>query len=171
MEIYLFAAMSVDGFIATLNGSEDFLADEHRDQFKGLAEKSGCLIVGRKAYDEVQKWEEYGFDDIEAVKIVVSRNRELKLKQGYIWADSPEQALTIARGNKCEAAVIAGGAHLNSAFLDKDLIDELVLTIEPCAIGKGISFFADKKWAKRLQLIECNKLKEGIVSLHYKIIK
>jgi dihydrofolate reductase len=170
MKTYLFAAMSLDGFIATEKGDEDFLADEHWSEFKKIAKKTGCFIVGRKAYDAVNKWGDYGFDEIKALKIIVSQNKDLKLKQNYLLANSPAEALQIAEGNKFKEVVVAGGGHLNSAFLDNNLIDEIVLTVEPCVLGKGISFFSNKDFSKKLKLNSCEKLKKGIVKLSYRII-
>jgi dihydrofolate reductase len=170
MKTYLFAAISLDGFIATAKGDEDFLADEHWAEFKKLAEKFGCFIVSRKAYDVVNKWSDYGFDEIKALKIIVSQNKDLKLKQNYLLANSPAEALQIAEGNKFKNVLVAGGGHLNSAFLDKNLIDELILTIEPRVLGEGISFFSNKNFSKKLKLNSCEKLKKGIVRLGYKII-
>jgi len=172
MKIYLFAAMSLDGFIATNEYSEDFLGDEHWNEFTSLCENKGCFIVSRKVYELVNKWEEkYSLNNINAKKIIVSKNPNFKLKNGYLLAFSPTDALNIAKKNKFNEVVVAGGGQLNSAFLDNNLVDELVLTIESCLIGKGISFFSNKSFKKKLKLIAVKKINSDVVRLHYEVIK
>ncbi len=173
MKKYLFAAMSLDGFIADEQGSEDFLADAHWAEFVKIAEKVGCFVVSRKAYDAVNQWkdENCSFDNINAKKIIVSKNSELKFKGGYLLASSPLHALEVARDNDCDAVLVAGGGQLNKAFLENDLVDEMFLTIEPCILGKGVDFVASSELSKRLKLIDLEKMENGIVRLNYEIIK
>ncbi len=173
MKTYLFAAMSLDGFIADSDGGEDFLAETHWSEFTELAEKSGCFIVSRKAYEMVNQWadESCNFDDIKATKIIVSRNFNLVLKEGYLLASSPEHAISIARENGCEEILVAGGGQLNSAFLKSDLIEKIIFTIEPCILGSGVNFMANSELPKKLKLIDAEKLDSGILRLKYDVVK
>lgn len=165
--------MSLDGFIADKDGSEDFLAETHWVEFTRLAEKIGCFIVSRKAYEVVDEWkdEKCSFDKINAKKIIVSKNIELKLKEGYMLASSPQVAFDLAEENGCQEVLIAGGGQLNKAFLENNLIDEIFFTIEPCILGQGVDFAAGSEFAKKLKLIEMEKLDGGIVKLNYQLIK
>lgn len=173
MKTYLFVAMSLDGFIADKDGNEDFLAQAHWAEFTKLAEEIGCFIVSRKAYDAVNAWadENCSFDEISAKKIIVSKNIDLKLKEGYMLASSPQAALDIAEKNDCEEVLVAGGGQLNRAFLENNLIDEIFFTIESCILGQGVDFVAGGKFAKKLKLIDVEKLDGGIVKLNYEIVK
>ena len=172
MKTTLFAAMSLDGFIADKDGSEDFLADVHWWEFVKLAEKIGCLIVSRKAYDIVNQWEsQYNFDTIKAIKIIVSKNAELELKQGFSLATSPEKAIEISNQNNCSEVLVAGGGSLNGAFLENNFVDELILTVEPCILGQGTYFVGDVKLGKKLKLKDVTKVEDGIVKLNYEIVK
>lgn len=49
-------AMSVNGFIATEKGDEDFLSQENWGKFRQLAEEFGNFVVGRKTYEAVKAW-------------------------------------------------------------------------------------------------------------------
>ncbi|EKE18411.1 MAG: hypothetical protein ACD_9C00344G0005 [uncultured bacterium] len=169
MRISLFAAMSLDGFIADDNGNEDFLSDVHWAEFTKIAEKIGCFVVSRKAYDAVNKWDDE--DNIKAKKIIVSKNSQLELKKGYLLASSPESALDVAAENGCDEVLVAGGGQLNRAFLENDLVDEIFLTIEPCILGKGVDFVAGSELSKKLKLVDVEKLENGIVRLNYEVIK
>ena len=66
-------AMSLNGIIARSNGDEDFLSVVDWENFSELTEKTGCLITSRKTYENVKNWNDKSFDDINAIKIVVSK--------------------------------------------------------------------------------------------------
>lgn len=165
--------MSLDGFIADDQGNEDFLVDAHWAEFTKLAEKIGCFVVSRKAYEAVNEWadEDCSFDNINAKKIIVSGNSELELKDGYLLASSPQHALEIAKEDGLDEILVAGGGQLNRVFMESDLIDEMFLTIEPCILGNGVDFIAGSEFAKKLKLIDVEKMECGILKLNYEIIK
>jgi dihydrofolate reductase len=173
MKTYLFAAMSLDGFIADKDGGEDFLANAHWIEFTKLAEKISCFIVSRKAYEVVNQWadDKCSFDNIKAKKIIVSKNPELKLKEGYALASSPKAAIDLAKENGCKEILVAGGGQLNKAFLENNLVDEIFFTIEPCILGQGVDFAAGSEFAKKLNLIDIEKLDGGIVKLNYEVVR
>ncbi|MBI2043004.1 dihydrofolate reductase family protein [Candidatus Pacearchaeota archaeon] len=162
MKVILFMAQSLNGFIADENGNEDFLSDENWYTFKRLAEKIGCFIIGRKTYDVVSKWENYSFEDIDAKMIIVSKSREVQ---------SPKEAIETVKRLGFDKVLLTGGSKLNTSFIEQDLIDEIILNVEPAIIGQGINIFAEGKFEKKLDLIETKKLSEGIIQLHYKVKK
>jgi len=164
-------AQTINGIIATENYSEDFLSDTHWKGFLSLAKKTRCFIVGRKTYEAVKKWKDYTFDTIKAAKIVVSKNKQFTLSKAYVLAHSPKDALEKAKKLGFQNVLLAGGGTLNSAFLKKMLIDEIIISVEPCALGKGIKIFSEENVECKLKLLEITKLKEGIVQLHYDVIK
>jgi dihydrofolate reductase len=65
---------------------------------------------------------------------------------------------------------IVGGARLAATLMNTGLVDEYRITLNPCLIGKGKSFFrlAHSKWKLKLQ--HSVMLKSGTVILKYKTI-
>lgn len=169
MHVTLYMAMTVNGIIARENYAEDFLSDEHWKVFVKLAEKAGCIIVGRKTYQKVQQWKEYTFDDVDAVKIIVSHNTKFKTGPDCFCVTSPRKALETAHQLGFRKVLLAGGSILNSSFIKKGLIDEMIINIEPCVLGKGIPLFSNDTFEGKLHLMKITKLKSGIVQLHYKM--
>ena len=170
MKVYLFAAISLDGYIADKKGEEDFLSAIHWDEFKTLVEKFGCVIIGRKTYDTVNDWEEkYSLDNFKAKKIIISRNSKLELDDGYILASSPKEAIKIAKKFGFNKVVVAGGQQTNSSFMDDNKVNRVILTIEPRILGEGISFLSKNCSQDELKLKKVKKLDSSIVMLHYKI--
>lgn len=170
MKVILYMAQTVNGIIAREDFEEDFLSHDNWITFSELAEDAGCFIIGRNTYNVVQKWVGYTFDDIDSTRIVVSKNKNLKLPSGYILAKSPKDALKKAESMGYKKIILTGGSHINSAFIKQELVDEVILNIEPFILGKGISLFSQDDFENKLRLLSSKKLEHGIMQLRYKII-
>lgn len=164
-------AMSLNGYIAKEDGSEDFLSNENWKKFCALAAECGNFIVGRKTYEAVKSWNEgFGFDDLKGIKkVVISRDQNYRLDAGYTLAVSPKDALQKLKDSKC--ALVVGGSTINTLFIKDNLLDEIILNIEPAIIGQGIPLFSKDDFYKKLELVSSEHSKSGVVTLKYKISK
>jgi len=164
-------AQTINGIIARNNYDEDFLSHENWKVFLSLVKDLGCFVVGRKTYEEVKKLKDYNFDKINTTKIIISNNPDFKLDSGYILATSPKDAIQKASKLGFDKILLTGGGTINSAFMKKSLVDEIIIDIEPFVLGNGIRIFSQEDFESRLKLFNVKKLKSGIIQLHYKIIK
>ncbi|MDO8240685.1 MAG: dihydrofolate reductase family protein [Candidatus Moranbacteria bacterium] len=172
MKIILFMATSLNGMIASKSGKEDFLSHTNWMSFGEFAKKHGCFIIGRKTFESVQKWPDYNFNDIDAkLKIVISSNKDLELEPPYLLANSPKDAMGKAAAMNFESAILTGGSTINSAFLNENLIDEVMINIEPAIIGSGIPLFAECDFEKRLSFIDSVRIASDILQVRYKVNK
>ena len=164
-------AMSANGIIATETGDEEFLSHENWEKFCELARGFGNFVVGRKTYEAVKKWDGgYNFDDLVGVeKIIISQDQNFKLDNGYTLASSPQDAL--AKLSRFEKVLITGGANINSAFAKANLLDEIILNVEPVFVGKGVPLFAPQDFEMKTKLISADKAEGGIITLHYSVLK
>ena len=80
----------------------------------------------------------------------------------------PEQVIKELEEQGYQSAVLAGGATINSMFLEKKLIDEMIITIEPKIFGTGISLF-NQEVDIDLELIDATKITDNAIVLRYKI--
>lgn len=173
MKTTLYMAISANGIIATETGDEEFLSHENWEKFCELAREFGNFIVGRKTYEAVKKWDsEYNFDDLVGIeKVIISQDQNFKLDEGYILANSPQDALAKLSEKGFDRALITGGANINSAFAKAKLLDEIILNVEPVFVGKGIPLFAPQDFEIKAKLISTDKTENGIVFLKYEILK
>ena len=65
---------------------------------------------------------------------------------------------------------LVGGAELFSVFLRHKLVDEIVLSVIPIILGKGIPLFQNIDQEVNLELIKTTEY-NGLVELTYKIMK
>ena len=172
MKVILYMAMSVNGIIARENNEEDFLSHDNWNTFLQLANQTGCMIWGRKTHEIVKKWEKEYWDEIKNIrKVIISRNPNLKLEEGCLLANSPQDALEKLTKEGFESVILTGGATLNTSFVKAGLIDEVILNVESIAVGKGIPLFSPQDFDLKLQLLGLKKISESIVHLRYKVIK
>jgi len=171
MKVILYMVQTPNGIIARENGEEDFLSDKNLLTFYKLAKDFGCFIIGSKAYGAVKKWADCPFDNVSAKTIVVSTDKTFKVKKGYTLANSPEDALFKASSLGFNRVILTGGGAINSSFMRKKLVDEIILNIEPFVLGKGIKIFSEEDFEFKLKLKDIKKLDSGIVQVRYLVIK
>ena len=65
---------------------------------------------------------------------------------------------------------LIGGSEIISTFVNLDFVDELILSLIPVVLGKGIPLFKKLEKELKLELIKTTDY-EKLVELHYKILK
>lgn len=171
MKVILTMAISANGIIATKDGDESFLSHDNWMQFVKLANQVGCFIWGRKTYEAVLSWEGNYLSELKSVKKIVISGSELELREGFLLAHSPEEALELLDKEGQTEAIITGGSTVNSAFAKKNLIDEVIFDVNPVILGEGIPVFNPEEFSMELTLLKMRKLNDNLLELHYKVIK
>lgn len=165
-------AISLNGIIATKDFKEDFLSHDNWNEFVSAVSKSKCLIWGRKTYEQVIDWPKSYLEPLEDyTKIVISSKKNFKLKKGFILANSPYEALSIAKSHNHNEVILTGGSKNNSSFAENQLIDEVILDIEGHIIGSGIPLFNESNFELKLELQSVKKISTNILQVKYKVIK
>ncbi len=138
----LYNVISSDGFIATKDSGEDFIPDEVWGDFLELCTRYDVLILGKNTYATIQLFDKElvePFENLSIEKIIVTRDKNFKPKNGYVVMNSLKEAVAL-RPN----ILLSSGPKLNTAFLKEKLIDRIILNKLPVAIGEGILQF--EKW-------------------------
>ena len=171
MKTTLFMAMSLNGCIAKKDGNEDFLSSEHWDAFSELVTEFGNVIIGRKTFETVKKWDdEFSFDNFkDATRVIVSGAAGYTPEDGYAAVSDPTAALHLLREKGFSAALLVGGSKTAASFFAEHLIDEVVIQIEPTIIGNGIPLAPPEISDITLRLISSEKTGD-IVRLRYVVL-
>ena len=64
-----------------------------------------------------------------------------------------------------------GGAGIIASFLDEGEIDKFTIFVIPKLIGEGIPLIAPRRRTVPLTLISCKKFIDGVVKLHYAVVR
>lgn len=166
MKVILYMAISLDGFIATKNDEVDWVLKSQWEGYRQTIKDCGCAIVGRKTY-ELMPAEEFVPD---CFFLVVTKDKNLKLKiEMSAAAESPKQAVELLKQKGFDKVCLVGGGEINGSFYNQDLIDEVMVDVEPVVLGEGIPLLAGAKKRVSLQLLEAKPLDDGGVRLRYKV--
>lgn len=168
----LYLCLSVDGFIATSNriaNEESEWSDSAWAGWCGYCTNANNLIVGRKTYDELTAIDVSGIL-YPKHKIVIS-SQDLSLHDGWTHFSTPNQAIEFLRTQDIERAIVGGGRQIGLAFLQEDLIDEVILDIQPILFGFGTPLLGELKNSIQLEFLNTSEIDNGAYRVHYKVRK
>jgi dihydrofolate reductase len=173
MKVTLFMAMSLNGYIARKDGQEDFLSEYGWDCIKDLSKRSGGFIIGRKTYEVIKKSYKHEMDELKGVeKVVITREKSYLVDEDFMLASSPKEALEKLEFQGFSEVTLLGGSEINSSFASENLIDEVIINVEPVIIYNGVGLFSEAEFEDlKLELISIEKYEENGASLKYKVIK
>lgn len=164
--IIAIAAVTIDGKIARHgNHLTDWTTPEDKKFLRNFLDKSDVVIVGHSTY----KTAETPLSKRNC--IVFTRGVSSIERVGENLAFYNPEGLSIeAAFEPYRTIALIGGTETYSYFLERGLIDELYVTIEPVVFGNGLSMFASKNEKdSAFTLVDMQKLNEnGTVLLHYK---
>jgi len=155
-KVKLFIANSLDGYIARLDGSLDWLFTDDDYGTKNFLESIDTAMMGRKTYDVTLS--RGGIPDSpKGIKYYVfsrssksNSDKKVQLVSGNVR--SFVESLRQAEGKDIW---LMGGGELVESFLKEHLIDEILLTVHPVILGAGIPLFRGEHRQTDLKLINC----------------
>ncbi|MEP7272667.1 MAG: dihydrofolate reductase family protein [Acidobacteriota bacterium] len=166
-------AATVDGFISREDGSFDCFPTEgeHVSDYLASLKEYGAVLMGRKTYE---------------VGLRVGEIDPFPFLKSYVFSrtigESPNPRVEIIRENvadfvrqlKSEAdrdIYLCGGAGLATELFRADLIDEVILKLNPLLLGSGIRLLAEIGRHIDLELIGSSVYKSDVVLLLYRVKK
>ncbi len=166
MKIIMVMAVTADGRIA--KGADhfpDWTSTEDKQFFAKTSKEHSVVIMGDKTFNT------FPSPLKERLNVVFTLEENPKEIEGVKYVSGePEDVLKELEEMGYESAVLGGGAFINGLFLEKGLIDEIVITIEPKIFGDGISLFKGD-FNLDLKLIDTEKINDNSVVLRYKVVK
>lgn len=166
-------ACFINGIIATEDGKEDFLSYRGWEIMLEFLKEYDVLIWGRKTWDNILSWGENYLNDLKNINIIVLSKVIKKQKEfsNVTYCNSIQDCLKVCEKMKYEKLFISGGANINNAFMEKGLVDNIILNYNPYILNKGIPLFKGEYFENKLKLEKIVKEKEDIVQVHYAVVK
>jgi dihydrofolate reductase len=170
VKVLFYPAISLDGFIAKPDGDSNWVAEEDELIFGEEVRRAGCVIVGRKTFEQY-KGIIYPLAD--ATTFVCTSRGDLSNEPAnpYLRFVSGEvlEILEQIQAAGFSNAVLSGGAETNGRFADAQAIDEMLVSIYPLFIGSGLPIFGDRDIQLSLELLHTRKLSDGVIQNRYKL--
>ena len=169
MKISLYMAISANGFITKGKSNYDWVSEEDWDQFYSYIKKNDAVIMGRKT---MEQFGEIEFPIKKVFNIVLSANKKLhkNTKDLVIMKGTPQNIVSFANIKGFEKLLIIGGENINGQFLKANLVNEIVLSVHPIIIKKGLTLFGKNIKGVRLNLINSKNINNELVQIRYKVI-
>jgi dihydrofolate reductase len=169
-------ATSVDGFIARLDGSYDWL-DRPRPPgnygFSEFMDSIDTILWGRKTYDQAAttfKGKSLGTGP-NVKNYVFAHDPPKSAPPSVEFVKEPvEEFARRLRAQPGKNIWIMGGGQIIASFLDAGLIDEFRIHVIPRLIGEGIPLLHPRHRFVQLELREAINFPDGVVKLVYGVL-
>lgn len=171
-KIVLFIAMSLDGFIADINGNVDWLHgqgsdSENIDVYSEFVKDIDTILMGWNTYDQIitqlspTKWIYADFTTY------VITHHEMNSKERICFTDeNPADLLEKLKCKEGKDIWICGGANLVQQLMQENLIDKYYISVIPTLLGSGIRLFENTGKEIKLKLLK-SQTYNGITDLVY----
>lgn len=175
MHIILAMVLSVDGKSTKWDlPDQSWASEEDKIHLLKLISENDLILMGGKTYETAKK---HIKPKEGKLRVVVTRDPEKfstdLVKDQLEFTNLPISELVQSLENRgFKQMLLLSGAGLNKQFFEANLIDEIVLTIEPKIFGSGHGIIADTNLDLALKLMHCKRLNEqGTILLHYQVIR
>jgi dihydrofolate reductase len=162
--VTLMMAITLDGKIAkNSNHFADWTSLEDKKLFRTISKDFGMFMVGLNTFNT------FPGALPGRLNVVFNKEENPPVIENVKWVQGePEKVLMEMESLGFKKALLAGGTTLNSLFLEKKLISEIIVTVEPKIFGEGLSLF-NREIEADLELKEIEKINDNSIMLRYLI--
>jgi dihydrofolate reductase len=175
MNISVYIATSLDGFIARTDGALDWLGDAPAEGgedygYSQFMDTIDMLVMGRNTFETVLGFSPWPYG---SKPVVVLSSRPLDIPESLrehveAMSGSPAEVVRSLSERGVEHVYLDGGKTIQR-FLDAGLVWRLIITRIPILIGEGISLFGPLKHDLKLRHIATRVFPGGLVQSEYEI--
>lgn len=169
----VFVGISVDGFIARLNGDLDFLPPEGGEPhgYNEFIATVDAIVIGRKTFETVLAFPEWPYGK-KPVIVLSTRPLDFSAVRGGVveqLSGSPVEIVAKLAARNFRHVYVDGGITIQQ-FLRAGQIQRLIVTRVPVLIGEGIPLFGSLPRDIKLRQIETQHYPSGLVKTEYEVI-
>ncbi|MBI3981127.1 dihydrofolate reductase [Candidatus Microgenomates bacterium] len=152
----------------------DWSSKEDAQLFTKLKEKNNLTVIGSKTYEAARRNMRHRVGQL---RIVLTTNpkkyrREQIAGQLEFTKEKPVDLVNRLEKKGHQRLLLLGGGEINALFFQANLVDELILTIEPKIFGRGKNLVENTDFQAGLKLKKVERLNSsGSLRLFYEIIK
>lgn len=169
----VFIATSMDGFIADSNGNVDWLNSMPNPEnldfgFSKLMNRIDAVLMGRNTFEQVLSFNcpwPYSKKVFVLSRTLDSVPIDLEQKAEIIFGDLLDVIASLADRGFINLYIDGGKVIQN--FLEKDLVDEMIITKVPIFLDKGIGLFSNNQHEELFFLDSKTSFSNGFIQYHY----
>jgi dihydrofolate reductase len=172
-KIFIYIACSLDGFIAGEGDDLAFLRSVEKEGedygYAAFLSQIDTMIVGRRTYDKVQSMNFPYPPKGKKMWVVTNRVLDTDSTQVETYSGDLRELIIKLKSESGKHIFVDGGAQIVKALLNQSLVDELIVSIVPQFVGKGIRLFNEIENRSKWRLLNCQTFETGLVQLHYQV--
>lgn len=166
-KILIYIASNLDGYIAREDGSIDWLPESSESSYDSFYKSVDTVIMGKATYDQVLTFGDYPYKDKKSFVFTrTSKNNDEKIE----FVSDIEKFVKDGYPGAGENIWLVGGSKIIASFLKLGIVDEIITTVIPVLLGKGIPLFQDIENEIKLELVKIEKY-DQLADLHYRVLK
>lgn len=172
-DLVLFIATSLDGYIATKDESLEWLFNVEGEGDNGYSDfyaTVDTVLMGKRTYDWIIRHETGEFPYKNKECYVFTRSTIEDTEDVKFINDDIVRFTNKLKNQDGRSIWLVGGGELVQAFMENKLVDEIILTVAPTIIGKGIPLFKEGDYQVDLTFKETRKHNQ-FVELRYGVEK
>ena len=171
MKITYYAAASIDGFIARTDGSVDWLPQPEQGGedygYTTFYQSVDALVIGRVTYEQVLSFGDWPYTD-KAV-FVLSNCSLTEERDDVKIVATIDQLIDELNQSGYKHLWLVGGGKTASTFLQAGLLNKLIISYVPVALGSGIPLFSEPAAEIEMEIISSADFPDGVVQITYRI--
>lgn len=174
-KIKLYIATSLNGKIATTDGSVDWLESipnpEKLDYgYVDFNKSIDTTIQGYSTYDQVMSWE-IDFPYANTKNYVLTRRKEFaNTKDVEFISENHTEFIQKLKEEEGGDIWLIGGGQINTLLLNAGLLDEIYIFIMPIILSGGIELFGALPKETKLELISSKTYESsGVIEIKYQV--
>lgn len=166
-KVILYIAMSLDGYIADINGNVDWLDGyDSEDSYSEFVKDIDTVIMGNKTYRQIiteLSPNEWIYKDF--TSYVITHDTACQDENVVFYSGSPCTLIRDIIESEGKNIWICGGSDIVRQLMSDGLIDIFHISVIPVILGGGVRLFADIDKKIKLKLLKekaCNEIIEII---------
>jgi dihydrofolate reductase len=166
-KVVLFIATSLDGYIASSDGTVDWLFQDADYGYTEFMASLDAVVMARKTWEQAKSFEAVPFAGKRV--FVFSRTLPPPSDERIHPVQGEVGAVVASMRQNCQGDLwLVGGSELIRQFIRNRLIDEFRLFVHPIILGEGIPLFLHHSERTPLTFEGSQSFPSGLVELRYR---
>ena len=166
-KVVLFIATSLDGYIASPDGTVDWLFHDADYGYTEFMASVDAVVMGRKTWEQAKTFEDIPFAGKQVI-VFTRSNADSSDDRIRFVQDEASAIISEVRATVEKDIWLIGGSDLIRQFIGSNLIDEFRLFVHPIILGEGIPLFLQQSDSTKLIFESSQSFPSGLVELRYR---
>jgi dihydrofolate reductase len=169
-KLILYSAASLDGYIAGPNHEIDWLFTAGDYGYASFYDSIDTTVSGYNTYKLTLTFDSFPYPDKKNFVFSSHHGHQEETPVNFITGD-PAEFVKDLKSKPGKDIWLVGGGQINTLMLNARLIDELIISIHPLILGKGIPLFAGSPGKCGFLLAGTKSYPAGLLQVTYKYQK